>query len=150
MSRNQMPTPPNKTSKPTSGETKRDNLVLMVEEACTGCGFLVGLLVFGALVRILGDTYLRGFGPLWIGWTGCLLLIATALPCAVFAGAGLVIGWWVWLRLFAKRMAVTKQEAYLLATGPFPVPVLSRLCLRIAGISKAEEKQLYKARRDRR
>jgi hypothetical protein len=111
-------------------------------------GFLLGVFVItlgnGVATRLLADQHIHLPGT---ALAGCLLALAVLVPCAICVLAGVVLGWWAWIRLFAKRLALTKEEAYFLAVGPFPIPVVSRLCLRIAGVSKADEEQLLSARR---
>src|SRR4051812_37842009 len=107
-----MPTPSSKSPKSQSPSMRRDFLVFQLEETFCGVGALIGLVGPAFLGKYLVDVYLPSFGAYWYGWTGCLLLIASALFLAVCSGAGLVLGWWLWLCLFAKRLAVTKEEIY--------------------------------------
>ncbi len=144
-----MLTPQDEAPQSQPNDTKRDNLILATESLFTGGGFVIG--VFASLVmfrvgeRILGNPHLS-----FIGWTGCLQIIPIVLGFIICISAGILLGWWLWLRLFAKRLAVTKQEAYWLITGPsFHVPILTRLALRMMDISKAEEKQFRNARKKR-
>jgi hypothetical protein len=139
-----MPTPSGKSSKSQSPETRRDNLIFLLEETFTGAGGLVGI---GTFVGIILNVKIPGLN--WIGWSGCLLFIASAVLFSMFLVAGILLGWWVWLRLFTKRLALTHEEVFMLANYPFHAPVFSGLALRVAGISKAEEKQLYDALRNR-
>jgi hypothetical protein len=132
------------------GSEGRANRILISESFFVGLGFLTVVFAFVELLRYLGDTHLRWLGPYWFGGTGCLLYIASVLVFTVIASAGMALGWWLWLLVLAKRLAVTNMELYLICTRPFRMPLLSRLFLRIAGISKAEEKELRQALRERR
>jgi hypothetical protein len=126
----------------------RNNLIVATESLFTGGGFVIGVLAFLVMLRI-GERIL-GYPQLsFIGWTGCLQIIPFVLGFTICISAGLLLGWWLWLRLVAKRFALTKQEVYLLAAGPFRVPIVSRLALRMAGITKVEEEQLRNARKKR-
>jgi hypothetical protein len=122
----------------------RNNLVVATESLFTGGGFVVGVLAFLVILRI-GEKILRYPQLSFIGWIGCLQIIPFVLGFTICISAGLLLGWWLWLRLLGKRLAVTKQEAYLLVAGPFRVPIISRLALRMAGISRVDEEQFRNA-----
>ncbi len=143
-----MPTQHNDSSQHPSDKPHRNNLILATESLFTGGGFVIGalasLVMFKMGERILGYPQLS-----FIGWTGCLQIIPFVLGFTICICAGLLLGWWLWLRLLAKRLAVTKQEAYLLVAGPFRVPIVSRMALRMEGISKVEDEQLRSARKKR-
>ncbi|MFL5734267.1 MAG: hypothetical protein ACJ78Q_13860 [Chloroflexia bacterium] len=145
-----MPAPDNESPQFPRFDKKRDNLILATESVFILIGILLGifgsLVLFRAVERLLGNPHLS-----FLGWMGCLQITPLVVGFWICFFAGLLLGWWLWHRIFANRFALTKQEAYWLVVGPgFRIPVVTRLALRIAGISKADENEIRGAPKERR
>src|SRR3954447_21437698 len=138
-----MPTPPHEPSQSPTGDTNRDFLLLWTETLFTFAGYGLGtfsaIFIFKTAEKALGNPNLSG-------WFGCLDIWPIALGFMLWGYLCMLLGWWLWLRLFVRRLVVSKRELYLLATGPANFRLVARLPLRIAGVSKAEEEQFSKDR----